>query len=195
MKYYLFILILAIFILAGCTKENSIVGPQSSQSSQTLPKGQWIVIGLDSSLSIENTYTVSKSIDGKKGGSIELAQTFQDDGNQASFSAILTIPPKAFKGTEVISYTVNTETASIEFSPNTKNFKKNLSLDLTFIGLDISKYRASDLSFSYLDGNKIVPVKSDYVRVDIQQGILEVLGAEIRHFSRFGWSTKDGTQE
>jgi hypothetical protein len=181
MKYFLLVPIIAVFILAGCSKENSIIGPQSSQLHS---KSQWIKIGQSSSLSsVECTNTVSKSIDGNKGGTIELTQF--------SFSAVLTIPKHAFKGTQVISYTVNTETASIDFQPLGMDFNKNLSLDLTFTGLNISNYKASDLSFSFLDGDNIVPVSSAYENVNIKQGFLQVLGAQISHFSRYGWSTID----
>lgn len=188
MKYYLLIPILAIFILAGCAKENSILEPQTSQIQTNR---QWLKINQSSTLSVENTYTVTKSIDGNKGGSIALVQSFINDGKQASFSANLTIPKHAFKGTLNISYTVNTETASIEFSPTTPGFNRDLSLDLIFTGIDISKNKTSDLRFSYLDGDNIIPVESAYVKVDVNQGILEVLGAQISHFSRYGWSTLD----
>jgi hypothetical protein len=190
MKYYLLIPILAIFILAGCAKENSIMGPQSSQMQS---KSQWIKISHSSSLSVENTYTASKSIDGSKGGSIELSQVFKNDGNWALVTAKLTIPKGAFSGTKVISYTVNTESAGIDFSPSTTGFNKNLNLDLIFTGINISGYKASDLSFSYLKDNTIVPAKFTYANANIAQGILVVLGAQISHFSRFGWSTLDGT--
>jgi hypothetical protein len=188
MKYYLMIPVLAIFILAGCAKENSIMGPLSPQKQSTV---HWLKLTQSTSLSIENTFSVSESIDGNKGGSIELTQYFKNNGQIASVSANLTIPKGAFKGTEIISYTVNTEAAGIEFSPNTLNFTKSLSLDLTFTGLKISRYKASDLSFSYLDGSNIVPVTSNYVNVDTKKGLLVVLGAQISHFSRYGWSTID----
>jgi len=190
MKYYLLIPILAIFILAGCAKENSIMGPQSSPIQSTR---QWIKINHSSSLSVENTYSASKSIDGSKGGSIELSQIFKNDGNWALVTAKLTIPKGAFSGTHVISYTVNTETAGIEFEPNISGFNKDLSLDLIFTGVNISGYQATDLSFSYLNDNTIVPAKFTYANANIAQGLLVVLGAQISHFSRFGWSTLDGT--
>ena len=190
-KYYLLTPILAIFILAGCSKENSIMGPQSSQ---TQSKSQWIKINNTPSLSVENIFTVSKSVNGNKGGIVEMTQTFINDGNQASVTAILTIPKGSFNGNKVISFTVNTETAEIEFSPippKGKDFDINLSLDLTFSGINISKYKDSHFSFSYFDGNNIIPVASDYVNVNIEQGLLQVLGAQINHFSRYGWSTID----
>jgi hypothetical protein len=190
MKYFLLIPILAVFILAGCAKENSITGPQSSQ---TISKSGWIKIIHSPSLSVENTYTVSKTIDGSKGGTIELTQVFKDDGNWALVTAKLTIPRGAFSGTKLISYTVNTETAGIDFSPTGMTFNKNLSLDIIFTGVNISGYQASNLSFAYLDANSIVPAKFTYANANIAQGMLVVLGAQISHFSRYGWSTIDGT--
>jgi hypothetical protein len=189
MKYYLLVPILAIFILAGCSKENSVIGPQSSQKQS---KTEWIKINHTPSLSVENTYTASKSIDGNKGGSIALSQIFKNDGNWALVTAKLTIPKGAFSGTQLISYTVNTETAGIEFSPSGQTFNISLSLDLVFTGINISGYKASDLSFSYLEGNSIVPAKFTYANANIGQGLLVVLGAQIAHFSRFGWATLDG---
>ena len=190
MKYYLLIPILAIFILAGCAKENSIMGPQSSINQST---SQWIKIIHSPSLSVENKYTASKSIDGSKGGSIELSQVFKDDGKWALVTAKLTIPKGAFSGTKSISYTVNTETAGIDFLPATPSFNKNLSLDITFTGVNISGYKASDLNFASLEGGSIVPAKFTYANANIAQGLLIVIGAQISHFSRYGWSTIDGT--
>ena len=191
MKYLLLFPILAIFILAGCAKENSIMGPQSSTNQST---SQWIKIIHSPSLSVENTYTASKSIDGSKGGTVELTKVFKDDGNWALVTAKLTIPKGAYSGTQVISYTVNTETASIDFSPSaTPFFNKNLSLDITFTGVNISGYNTSELAFAYLDGNYIVPAKFTYANANIAKGLLMVLGAQISHFSRYGWSTIDGS--
>jgi hypothetical protein len=189
MKYLLLFPILAIFILAGCAKENSIMGPQSSTNQST---SQWIKIIHSPSLSVENTYTASKSIDGSKGGTVELTKVFKDDGNWALVTAKLTVPKGAFSGTKNISYTVNTETASIDFSPADTSFSKNLNLDITFTGVNISGYKASDLAFAYLEDGSIVPAKFTYANANIAKGLLMVLGAQISHFSRYGWSTIDG---
>jgi hypothetical protein len=189
MKYLLLFPILAIFILAGCAKENSIMGPQTSTNQST---SQWIKIIHSPSLSVENTYTASKSIDGSKGGTVELTKVFKDDGNWALVTAKLTVPKGAFSGTKNISYTVNTETASIDFSPADTSFSKNLNLDITFTGVNISGYKASDLAFAYLEDGSIVPAKFTYANANIAKGLLMVLGAQISHFSRYGWSTIDG---
>jgi hypothetical protein len=191
MKYYLVVPILAAFILAGCAKESSIVGPPSQQQTQV--KREWIKINTTASIAVENSYTASKSIDGSKGGTIELSQVFKNNGNWALVTAKLSIPKGAFSGTQVISYTVNTETAGIDFSPSPQSFQKNLSLDLTFTGVNLVGLDASKLVFAYLDGSTIVPAKFTYVNANIAQGLLVVLGAQLSHFSRYGWSTLDGS--
>ena len=146
MKYLLVVPILAAFILAGCARENSIVGPPSQQ--QTQAKREWIKINTTGSIAVENTFTASKSIDGSKGGTIVLSQIFKNNGNWALVTAKLSIPKGAFSGTQVISYTVNTETAGIDFSPSPQSFQKNLSLDLTFTGVKLVGYDASKLVFA-----------------------------------------------
>ena len=188
MKYLLVITILAALMLSSCSKESSIVGPQQQQTV----KNEWIKINHSSSLSTENTYTASKSIDGSKGGTISLAQSFNSNGTWALVTASLKIPKGAFTGTKVISYTVNTDCAGIEFSPSPATFNKNLSLDLIFTGIDISGYSQSKLGFAYLDGTQITPAKFVYYNANIGNGLLVVLGAQITHFSRYGWATIDG---
>ena len=51
MKYFLIIPVLAALILSGCSKENSIVGPQQQQQN----KSQWIQLDHSSSLSTQNS--------------------------------------------------------------------------------------------------------------------------------------------
>ena len=188
MKRFILIPILAIFILAGCAKENTIMGPKSSPIQSN---SKWIKISHSKSLSVENIYSASKSIDGSKGGTVELSQVFNNDGNWALVTAKLTVPKGAYSGSQVISFTVNTESAGIEFSPTTPNFDKNLSLDLVFTGVNLSGYDVTKLAFAYLDNNSIVPATFTYVNANIAQGLLVVYGAQISHFSRYGWSTID----
>ena len=188
MKYFLIIPIFAAMILSGCTKENSVVGPQQPQTT----KNEWISINHSTSLSKENTYTASKSIDGSRGGTISLAQSFKSNGTWSIVTATLTIPKGAFTGTQVISYTVNTDCAGINFFPSPSTFAKNLNLDLVFTGIDISGYDPNHLGFAYLDGTSIIPARFIYTNANIANGLLVVLGAQISHFSRYGWATIDG---
>jgi len=187
MKYLVVITILAALILSSCAKESSVVGPQQQQQV----KNEWVKINRSSSLSTENTYTASKSIDGSKGGTISLSQSFMNNGNWALVTATLTIPKGAFTGTKVISYTVNTDLGGIEFFPSPATFNKTLNLDLVFTGVDLSGYKQNHLAFAYLDQNQIIPAAFEYTNANIANGLLVVLGAQITHFSRYGWATID----
>ena len=188
MKYFLTIPILAVLILTGCSKENSIVGPQQ----QTQTTNQWIQINHSSTLSVENTYSASKTINGNNGGTIDLPlKMFINNGHLAFVAASLKIPSHAFTGTKAISFTVNTDCAGVDFSP-AMTFSKNLSLDITFTGVDISGYDPSHLGFAYLDGTGIIPAQFVLLNANILNGLLLVQGAQITHFSRYGWATIDG---
>lgn len=193
MKYFLIVPILAAMILSGCTKENTVVGPQQVTQQPQQLKSEWIQINHSPSLSVENTYTASKTIVGNVGGTIELSQIFKSNGHMCLVTAKLTIPKNAFSGSKLISYTVDTDHAGISFSPSPIVFSKTLSLDLIFTGIDISDYNPSKLAFAYLDGQTIVKANLVYANADIAQGLLVVLGAQITHFSRYGWSTVDGS--
>jgi len=188
MKYFLVITILAALILSSCAKESSVVGPQQQQQV----KNEFIKINHASSLSTENTYTASKSIDGSKGGSISLSQSYKSNGSWALVSVTLNIPAGAFVGTQTISYTVNTDCAGIQFFPSPSTFSKTLSLDMIFTGIDISGYDPNHLGFAYLDGTQVIPAQFVYTNANIGNGLLVVLGAQITHFSRYGWATIDG---
>jgi hypothetical protein len=92
-KVHVFVLlVLAGIVLAGCTKENSVVGPQQQQQA----KNQWIQINHSSSLSVENTYTASRWINGSWGGTIEMDKDFRSNGQHASVTVILKIPETPF---------------------------------------------------------------------------------------------------
>jgi hypothetical protein len=189
MKFLLVITIFAAMIFAGCSKQNTVVGPQQQQTV----KNEWIKFGHSSSLSTENSYTASKSIDGSKGGSISLVQSYKNsDGNWALVTATLNIPAGAFTGTQLISYTVNTDCAGVQFFPSPSTFSKTLSFDIIFTGVDISGYDPTHLGFAYLDGSQVLPARFVYTNANIANGLLVVLGAQITHFSRYGWATIDG---
>jgi hypothetical protein len=107
-------------------------------------------------------------------------------------TATLNIPKGAFAGTKTLSYTVNTTNAGVDFSPSPSTFSKTLSFDIIFTGVDISGYDPAHLGFAYLDGSSILPARFVYTNANIANGLLVVLGAQITHFSRYGWATIDG---
>ena len=72
--------------------------------------------------------------------------------------------------------------------PETVLGLKSLNLFSTW---SIRKCNNEVLFINSVSGNSIVPAKFTYVNANIAQGLLVVLDAQIGHFSRFGWSTKD----
>ena len=184
MKKIFLLAAVAGLIFAGC----SDLGTNPSSNPVTTQKSNSVSLNKFSAkvTSNESAFTVSKNVNGKKGGVIVLNQS---SGNIHAF-ALLRIPKNAFDGTADISITVDPSTASVTLSP-TMTFNKNLHLTAELKGLDLKSLNldSNDVEFYYFtaDGSK-VPVKHSRVRSNVKTGTIIVRGAVIDHFSRYGWS-------
>jgi len=183
MKKILLLFIPVVFILAGCSQ--SVLEPTSPV--QEIQKS---VISLppNSSLQIENEFSVSEDVDGSKGGIVRMNESYYSESGKVSIRAKLRIPKDSFTGSETIGYDVFTEDGSIEFSPG-MTFNEDLVFDIKYTGLDLSDIDPNEIQFLYVDANNnTYPVQYSSLNVDVEKGILEVKGAVISHFSRYIWA-------
>lgn len=183
MKKILLLFIPVVFILAGCSQ--SVLEPTSpvqevQKSAISLPP--------NSSLQIENEYSVSEDIDGSKGGIVRMNESYYSESGKVTIRAKLRIPKDSFTGSETIGYDVYTSDGSIEFSPG-MTFNEDLVFDIKYTGLDLSGIDPNEIQFLYVDENSnTYPVQYSSLNVDVEKGILEVKGAVISHFSRYIWA-------
>jgi hypothetical protein len=184
MKKIFLLAAVAGLILSGCSDlgTNPGTNPVTTQKSNTVSLNKFTA----KVTSNQSAFTVSKYVNGNKGGLIVLNQSSE---NIHAF-ALLRIPKNAFEGTENISITIDPSTASITLSP-AMAFNKNLHLNAALKGLDLKLLNldSKDVEFYYFttDGSK-VPVKHSRVRSNVKTGAISVKGAVIDHFSRYGWS-------
>jgi hypothetical protein len=136
-------------------------------------------------LSVENTFFVIKLINGLLGGEITLNAGYIGPNGLISINADLNIPQHSFLGIKLISYFVNDDYAAVDFFP-ALTFNHSASFDLKFEGLDLTGVNPADVDFCYLDwSGHLHHVDYDNLIVDIPNGILEVQGAHLTHFSRY----------
>jgi hypothetical protein len=109
-----------------------------------------------------------------------------EDKKRINLSAKLSIPPKAFKGDLTFDMIFDLENYALELYPSPYEFDNPVTLDLTFKNVDFSEIDMDNTDFTYLDGEEKMEYKS--VKFDPQKGVLEVKGAVIKHFSRYGWT-------
>jgi hypothetical protein len=141
-------------------------------------------------------YTSQLTILNSKGGNITFKYTYPDG---AVLSASLKIAKGSFNsmGKESVTFWIDFDRANnvVEFSPSGSNFDIPIELDLTY---DLSKstnptsplfnLNTNDVTYTCFDDGTLIPYKN--LNIDSKAKKIEIQGAQIPHFSRYGWSTK-----
>ncbi len=135
--------------------------------------------------------TVTKSINGKTGGVINLIGLYIGlDLRIITVNAKLTIPPAAFEGTKNITLTADWQTPGIICQP-AMDFDVPLTLDLLYVGVDLLAllFNQNNVFFAYIgDDGTVKPCKYEGIDINLLTGLLGVRKAKIEHFSRYGFS-------
>ena len=135
--------------------------------------------------------TVTKRINGKNGGVINLTGTYIGlDLRIITVNATLTIPPAAFEGTKDITLTADYQTPGIIGEPSME-FDIPLTLDLLYIGVDLIalQFNQTNVFFAYLgDDGTVKPCKYEGIDLNLLTSLLGVRKAKLEHFSRYGFS-------
>jgi len=148
----------------------------------------------------QNNKVVSKVINGRIGGIIQLSAIYKIDIpfykrknfdlKTVTVSATLIIPPGAFDGTREITLIDDYKTTSIYCYPG-MSFNKSLHLNLIFTGLDLTElgFTNDNVKFGYIDENGTVETCiNDGITLDQLKGAVEVINARIDHFSRYAFT-------
>jgi hypothetical protein len=181
-KYLVIIALLSLFVI-GCSEQASINSPAASNSAEP----NWIALPKADGMQVNTDYTVSKTIDGSKGGSLSNSVSYSGFWGKVTITGSITFPKGAFGGKKEITMTNDNLTTVTKFGPS-MDFIKDALYNLKFTGLDLSWLDVSTLKFAYLaaDGSVQYAV-NDGIFVDTKTGTLEVRNARIPHFSRYGF--------
>src|ERR1035437_7945736 len=180
-------LILIGFILVGCkdVKMNDIIQPMSKTYKLVQIPGK-------TGLSAETAFTTSGIVDGSVGDTLTMNQSYLgDNGKMVTLNLSMIIPAGAFSGVRTITLTADDQFAALQCSPSMV-FDKSLILDYSYTGLNLKSIdlpKAKNGFYFIPDSGILEAIASNSFLIDKQSGILSVTGAQIKHFSRFGWST------
>ena len=180
---YLFAL-LTLFVI-GCSEESSVFAPNNNVNTN---EPNWIALPQAEGLGVNATYTVSKVIDGSKGGMITYGDLMQaQSGNTKQVYAACYFPAGAFSGTKTITMTLDTKKCIGTFSP-AMTFNKPVSFSALYSGVNLSNYNVSELAFVYFGTNNVMTIiTSSYLYINKDKGVLGILNAQLPHFSRYGF--------
>jgi hypothetical protein len=184
MKKLLFAAALVSLFMFGCSQDIGVNQPVQSKSTHEIIK-----LPAFSSLSSEAVVSVSESIDGSVGGAVYLNQTVPGGPfGQVVFNGELDVPQGAYTGTQNIAITFDDETTAATYTPSPFYFDQPVTLTLELKGLDLTGVDPSTVQFVYIDpAGQIDHVQYSDIQVDIATGTLKVIGAELHHFSRYGF--------
>lgn len=211
-KLLLIVAFSSIYFIFGCTDTNQLAGPDNAmpviEQSSSISKVNWISLPQPRHKSLQKTWSEGKFIklDGGRGNNIHIKLEYEGglfgtvkidakiDFKKGSFNKDFSF----YDDTDYlfddagkklwITLLVDDETTSSTFTPHLM-FDKPVELDLKFEGVDLSGFDLNNLKFVYLpDGSDeaFVPVYSELI-IDAEKGKLQVKGALIPHFSRYGF--------
>ena len=191
MKKLLIVLNVFALFFVGCQNENdsTITGPVTPTQSK---------ISLVSDL-MTHSSSVTKTIDGSRGGTIYLTGSTLYKGKLQSVSASVNFAPGAFNGRKAITVTANFDSISLSFYPHMVfNGSDLVKLNATFTGVNlnlltiISGYNSSsEYCFCYFgDDNSYEIIKNDGIDASNAQSQIAVKNARLKHFSRYCWATR-----
>lgn len=217
MKKLLALVVLSGLILAGCKDSNlDPVSPQNGNISfSNLPANQPTTLdkldfsslklnkwrglyGVLNRLSLRSVI-IRNTINGLNGGNINLYKFFTSTshGKVATVNATINFGRNAFSGNQDIYMIVDPDNASISFYPSIEQFNNTVTLDASINGIDVSNLPSdpSNINFVYFPDDAASPVQviaNNGISLDSNTGTVSVKGAQLKHFSRYGWATKDG---
>jgi|SRR5690606_32688707 hypothetical protein len=183
MKQIIFLFVISVFLIAGCSEQP--VAPTQTSSA----KAEFLKLPVNKALSSELTFSVTKEINGDKGGTIDLSKTYISlfQGKIILVSAKVEFPAGAFSGSERITVSVNSDETSVTFYPHMK-FNKDVNFDLSYTDLNLGNLLSSNVDFVYVDDSgNIEYIDRDYLLLNRLLGTVAVHGAKLKHFSRYGF--------
>ncbi len=173
-----------VFFASSCTNFDSTTQPVNPTK-----KAQLIKLPAHTKSAIENTFTRSKEVNGVVGDTINFHFSYtSDQGTPVNIYGVLTIPAGAFNYTTTIRLELSDQDAVIDCYPTPTTFDKPLKLDLTHEGLNLDNV-GNGADFYYIKSDNSVESLNKVDKIILHSnGTLEVKGAELPHFTRFGWS-------
>jgi hypothetical protein len=181
----LFLLVILIGFLVGCSDESGVVTPV-----QETQKATWLKLNTyKSNLTLEKTFTKTKTLQGDKVGVLTASVNFKAIGGEdIKVGCSLFFPKNSFQGTETFGVTIDDQETTVDLSPSPFTFNSPINLTLSYKGVDLQNVDPNAVDFYYVAPNgELTKAEYDELDVDVVKGKLKVKNAKIPHFSRFGF--------
>ncbi len=188
-KYLSIIAILVVFVV-GCTDESNMLSPVDStiNNNEVVSNPNWITLPADVNQALKKDITVGKTIYGDQESLLEINTGYAGGPfGWISITANARFQRYSFTGQRYVTMSINDDFGAASFSPS-GTWAKPVIYNLTIMGVDLSNVDPSKVSFVYMspDG-KYYKAKYQSIYVEKQSGKLQIISAELPHFSRWGF--------
>ncbi len=185
MKKLISTIAMLLLFAVGCTDQTSITSPEQSVQTQ---EPNWIALPQAEGLHINESFTVTKTLDGKKSSGMTMYKTYSGGPfGTVIIDAGLFFPRNSFTGIKTFWMTNDGSTCVSTFGPSTV-FNSSLTYNITYTGIDLTGINPSTVKFAYIaDNGSVQYAENDGIVVGLATGKLQVINARIPHFSRYGF--------
>ncbi len=188
-KYLSIIAILLLFVI-GCTDESNILSPVGNNinNDELVTNPNWITLPANQNQALKKDITVGKIIEGDDESLLEINTGYAGGPfGWISITANARFQRYSFTGSRYVTMSINDDFGAATFTPS-GTWAKPVIYNLTIQGIDLSNVDPSTVSFVYMapDGN-YYKAKYQSIYVDKQSGKLQIVNAELPHFSRWGF--------
>ena len=187
-KYFYILMLLALFAI-GCKDNSNIVSPVDNavKTNDIVSNPNWITLPPSTENALKKDVAVSKLIHDYEDSELEINTWYRSRSGKISIYAAAEFQKYSFNGNRYVTMSVNDEFGTTDFSPSGV-WTKPVIFNLRISGIDLHNVDRSLVDFVYMapDGSYH---KAIYKRiyVNTRRGILQVVNAQLPHFSRWGF--------
>jgi hypothetical protein len=188
-KYLVILVVLALFVI-GCTDESNMIAPVDNtvSNNEVVSNPNWISLPPAENQALKKDITVGKMIEGDDESLLEINTGYAGGPfGWISITANARFQRYSFEGEKYVTMSINDDFGAATFTPSGE-FDKPVIYNLTIQGIDLSNVDPSTVTFVYMapDGN-YYKAKYQSIYVEKQSGKLQIINAELPHFSRWGF--------
>jgi hypothetical protein len=186
MKKLLTLSLLSILFFFGCDQGSDLTSPVDVIKSEN---ANWISLPSVEGMHIENSFTVTKKINGAQGGFLTMYESYSGGPfGTVTIDAELNFEQGAYPGNKRISMTHEDFGLVATFKPTFYKFNKRVTYTVTYTGIDLSNIDPNNVRFAYLaTSGDVEYAQHEGITVNVSTGTIQVINALIPHFSRYGF--------
>jgi hypothetical protein len=186
MKHLIGFLLVTLLLILGCNNESEVTSPVDDLKTES---ANWISLPSAEGMQIENSFIVTKRINGAQGGFLTMSESYSGGSfGTVTIDAELVFEQGSYPGNKDISMTNDDFECATTFEPSFEKFNRIVIYNITYTGIDLINVDPNNVKFAYIAPNgELEYAENEGIIVNVSTGTIQVINAVITHFSRYGF--------